>query len=63
MDWLLLFKALCLVLVIEGIVLFAAPRRLRDVAQHLARLDDRTLRMAGFAVMLVGAALISLIGR
>lgn len=60
MDWSLLFKALCLVLVIEGILLFAAPSRLREASQLLARLDDRTLRLIGLVAMLAGAGLISL---
>lgn len=61
MDWMLLAKALCLVLVIEGIPLFLAPSRLREAAALLARLSDRNLRMIGLAAMLTGVLLLSLL--
>ena len=37
--------ALCLVLVIEGIVPFLYPRRWRSLAMSLAEIDDRTMRI------------------
>lgn len=55
MDWDLLLKALCLVAVIEGTTLALMPRRVRDAAALMARLDDRSLRSIGLAVMLAGA--------
>jgi len=55
MDWGLLAMALCLVAVIEGMTLALAPHRIREAAAWLARLDDRTLRTLGAAVMLLGA--------
>ncbi len=50
--------ALCLVLVIEGIVPFLYPRRWRDMALSLAQVDDRTMRLVGFASMVAGTVLL-----
>jgi uncharacterized protein YjeT (DUF2065 family) len=50
--------ALCLVLVIEGIIPFLAPGRWRSLAEQLARVDDRTIRLVGLASMVSGAALL-----
>lgn len=58
MDWTLLLKALCLVLVIEGIPLFLAPHRMRAAAAMLLQLNDRSLRIIGLTSMLLGATLI-----
>jgi hypothetical protein len=49
---------MCLVLVIEGIVPFLYPRRLRAIAQAMARVDDRTMRLAGLASMVAGTLLL-----
>jgi hypothetical protein len=59
-DWILLGKALCLVLVIEGLVLALVPQRLRAVAALVLQLDNRVLRGIGMASMLLGAALLLL---
>mgnify|MGYP003690911941 FL=1 len=59
-DWILLGKALCLVLVIEGLVLALAPQRLRAAAALVLQLDNRALRGIGMASMLLGAALLLL---
>ena len=56
--WRDLGVALCLVLVIEGIVPFLYPRRWRDMALALARVDDRTMRFVGLASMVTGTALL-----
>ncbi|MCZ6459766.1 MAG: DUF2065 domain-containing protein [Gammaproteobacteria bacterium] len=53
--------ALCLVLVIEGIVPFLYPRRWRALALSLAKVDDRTMRIAGFVSMVLGTLLLYLI--
>jgi uncharacterized protein YjeT (DUF2065 family) len=53
--------ALCLVLVIEGIVPFLYPRRWRALALSLAKIDDRTMRIAGFVSMVLGTLLLYLI--
>lgn len=46
-----LLAALCLVLVLEGLLLFAAPGAWRRVAEQLRELPERSLRIYG-AVML-----------
>jgi len=56
--WRDLGVAMCLVLVIEGIVPFLYPRRLRAIAQAMARVDDRTMRLAGLASMVAGTLLL-----
>jgi uncharacterized protein YjeT (DUF2065 family) len=53
--------ALCLLLVIEGIVPFLYPRRWREMVMMLSEIDDRTMRVAGLASMLLGTGLLYLI--
>jgi uncharacterized protein YjeT (DUF2065 family) len=50
--------ALCMVLVIEGILPFLSPRRWRAVAEMARRADDTTVRMLGLSSMLVGTTLL-----
>lgn len=59
--WVELATAFCLMLVIEGIMPFIAPSRWRTMAQLLAQVDDRTMRMMGFMSMLIGAILLFLV--
>jgi uncharacterized protein YjeT (DUF2065 family) len=53
--------ALCLVLVIEGIMPFLYPRRWREMVMMLAEVDDRTMRVVGLMSMLLGTGLLYLI--
>lgn len=53
--------ALCLVLVIEGIVPFLYPKRWREMVSRLAEVDDRSMRVAGLMSMLLGTGLLYLI--
>ncbi len=53
--------AFCLMLVIEGILPFLYPRRWREMAQMLAQIDDRTMRLIGLASMLTGTTILYLI--
>lgn len=53
--------ALCLVLVIEGIVPFLYPRRWKEMVAMLAEIDDRTMRVVGLVSMLSGTGLLYLI--
>ena len=46
--------ALCLVLVIEGLFLFAAPALWKRFAEQLQQIDEKTLRMIGCAMIVVG---------
>jgi len=53
--------ALCLVLVIEGLFLFASPRLWKRVAQQLQQIDERTLRMIGAGMIVVGLVFLQLV--
>ena len=53
--------ALCLVLVLEGILPFLYPRRWREMVMMLSEIDDKTMRIAGLASMLLGTGLLYLI--
>ncbi|WLQ14537.1 DUF2065 domain-containing protein [Hahella aquimaris] len=59
--WRELGIALCLMLVLEGVLPFLYPRRWRNMVVRLAQVDDGTMRMAGLVCMLVGTALLYLI--
>ncbi len=58
MDWHDFLAAVALVLVFEGIMPFLSPPTLKRTMATIISLDDRTLRMAGFAVMVTGAILL-----
>lgn len=49
-----LLSALCLVAVLEGLFLFAAPGSWRRTMDQLRLLDDRQLRQLGAVVLGVG---------
>jgi uncharacterized protein YjeT (DUF2065 family) len=49
-----LAAALCLVLVIEGLFLFASPGLWKRMAEQLQRVDERSLRLVGAAMIVVG---------
>lgn len=53
--------AMCLVLVLEGILPFLMPRRWRDMMLSLAQVDERSIRMIGFGSMVLGAGLLYLV--
>lgn len=63
MDWTLVLQALFLVMVVEGIPLFLAPRRMRAAAAVLIQADDRYLRVTGLVLMLLGAGMIFVLSR
>ena len=56
-----LAAALCLVLVIEGLFLFASPRLWKRMAEQLQQIDERTLRMIGAGMTVVGLAVLQLV--
>ena len=51
-----LWAALCLVLVIEGLLLFAAPATWKLAVTQLLAQPDRALRAAGGVMMAAGLA-------
>lgn len=59
--WHELGVALCLVLVIEGIIPFLYPRRWKQLVEQIADLEESTVRWIGFGSMLAGTALLYLV--
>ena len=53
--------ALCLVLVIEGILPFLYPGRWKEMVAVIAEIDDKTMRIVGFVSMVTGTGLLYLI--
>ena len=53
--------AFCLMLVIEGILPFIAPKRWRNLIMMLDEIDDTTMRLVGLGSMLTGTVLLLLI--
>ncbi|MBB5207098.1 DUF2065 family protein [Chiayiivirga flava] len=49
-----LWAALCLVLVLEGLLLFAAPGAWRRMAERLQDLPERSLRLYGGGMVVAG---------
>lgn len=60
--WESLGKALALMMIIEGIIPFLDPRRLRLNLLAIAKLDDRKIRLIGFLSMILGVILLNLLG-
>jgi uncharacterized protein YjeT (DUF2065 family) len=61
MDWQDLWAALALVMVIEGMLPFVSPKGMRSAWQQMARMDDRTLRIAGLVSMIAGLLVLGLV--
>jgi uncharacterized protein YjeT (DUF2065 family) len=59
--WEDLFRALCLVLVIEGLFPFLAPDRWREMLLKVSGIDTRTLRIAGAVAVSTGLILLHLL--
>lgn len=56
-----LTAALCLVLVIEGLILFAVPGAWKRMASRVQEIDERTLRIVGAAMMVCGLIALRLV--
>ncbi len=56
-----LLAALALVLVIEGLLPFLSPRRMRDTMKLVVNMDDRALRVLGLASMVSGVFMLYLV--
>ncbi|OZG71520.1 hypothetical protein BTA51_19725 [Hahella sp. CCB-MM4] len=61
--WQDLGAALCLVLVLEGMIPFLYPAKWRQMVQRLAEVDDRTMRIVGLVSMVTGALLLYVVRR
>ncbi|MGD8572888.1 MAG: DUF2065 domain-containing protein [Gammaproteobacteria bacterium] len=55
--------ALSLVLVVEGLLPFLNPAGFRQAMQLISQMDDRQLRIGGFASMIVGVLLMYFVNR
>ena len=53
--------ALCLVLVIEGLFLFASPRLWKRMAEQLQQIDERSLRMIGGGMVVAGLVVLQVV--
>jgi len=53
-----LFAALCLMAVLEGLLLFAAPLAWKRMAEHLLDMPSQALRSFGGLVLLAGLSLL-----
>lgn len=56
-----LAAALCLVLVIEGLVLFASPRGWQLLAREALKMEPRRLRIFGAVAMAAGLLFLRLV--
>ncbi len=56
-----LAAALCLVLVIEGLFLFASPRLWKRMAEQLQQIDERSLRMIGGGMVVAGLVVLQVV--
>ena len=56
-----LLAALCLVLVLEGVFLFAAPQAWQKFAEQMRQLEPKYLRVIGGVLMGVGVVFLQLV--
>ncbi len=56
-----LAAALCLVLVLEGLFLFAAPESWKRMAEQIQQIEARRLRVIGGGMVLVGLVLLRVV--
>ena len=59
--WHDLLVALSLVLVIEGLMPFLSPSSMRETMRTISEMNDRTLRILGFASMMSGVVMLYLV--
>jgi uncharacterized protein YjeT (DUF2065 family) len=60
-DW--IWAAFALVLVVEGLLPFAAPRLWRDTFSRLVELSDGQIRFVGLVALALGVAGLLVFGR
>lgn len=59
MQWDDLFRAVALMMVLEGLLPFVAPERWRELMQRMTQQDPRLLRMYAGALMIGGLLLLN----
>jgi len=52
--WQELLVAVALLLVIEGILPFLSPTKMRSILLRILEMDDKSLRISGLVSMLIG---------
>ena len=58
LDWTTLFSAVALMLVIEGLVLFAGPEAMKKLYAEAALLEHKVLRAIGLGAIIAGVVLL-----
>lgn len=61
LDWRELLRVLALVMVIEGLLPFAAPSQWRRTLFTIAQLENRNMRLIGLASILIGLVVLQLV--
>ena len=56
-----LLVGMALVLIFEGIILFALPNRLFNILNFISKFSDRKIRMIGIISIIIGLVLLCLI--
>ena len=56
-----LAAALCLVLVLEGLFLFASPGAWKRMAEQMQQIETRTLRLVGGGMVVAGLILLRIV--
>jgi uncharacterized protein YjeT (DUF2065 family) len=56
-----LAAALCLVLVFEGLFLFASPGMWKRMAEQMQQIDQRTLRAIGGVMIVAGLIMLKIV--
>ena len=59
--WQELLVAVALMLVIEGILPFLSPTKMRGILLQMLEMDDKSLRISGLVSMLIGLVMIYLV--
>ena len=59
--WHELLIAICLVMVIEGIMPFLAPKTWQELLVSVSQLASKQIRLIGLASMLIGTALLYIV--
>lgn len=60
LDWHDLLRSLALVMVLEGLLPFAAPSHWRRTLFTIAQLENRSMRLMGLAGLVIGLLILQL---
>ncbi|HEY9547316.1 MAG TPA: DUF2065 domain-containing protein [Solimonas sp.] len=62
-DWRELLRVLALVMVIEGLLPFAAPSHWRRTLFTIAQFENRNMRLIGLASIVIGLVVLQLVSQ